>query len=162
MPILTRLLAAYAMLTALIVAVQFIFAVNPAWWRTIDWLMAASIVITLEAAQRGKRRADAAGYPDGEAGVRRFLDANVPLVAVSALLIAFAFQWSVGLGGHEQLVVDVESALCNGPNWSFNETAGQCVLPYSGMWAYINPLFVAVVGAMGARMWSEAGRASAG
>ena len=139
MPILTRLLAAYAMLTALIVAVQFIFAVDPGWWQTIDWLMFASIVITLEAAQRWKRRADAAGYPDGEAGVRRFLDANVPLVAVSALLIAFAFQWSDSLNDNAQ-------SMANG----------------GGLWAYIDSLFVAVAGAVGARMWSEAGRASAG
>lgn len=139
MPILTRLLAAYAMLTALIVAVQFIFAVDPGWWQTIDWLMFASIVITLEAAQRWKRRADAAGYPDGEVGVRRFLDANVPLVAVSALLIAFAFQWSDSLNDNAQ-------GMANG----------------GGLWAYIDSLFVAVAGAVGARMWSDAGRASAG
>ena len=139
MPILTRLLAVYAMLTALIVAVQFIFAVQPAWWQAIDWLMAASIVITLEEAWRGKRLADAAGYPDGEAGVRRFLDANVPLVAVFALLIAFAFQWSDTLNGNAQ-------GMANG----------------GGLWAYIDALFVPVVGALGARMWSAAGRASAG
>lgn len=156
MPILMRLLAAYAMLTAVIVAVQFVFAVDPARWGEIDWLMAAAIIISLVAAYHGKRRA-AAGYSDGEVGVRRFLDANVPLVAASALLIAFAFQWSVSLSGHEQLVVDGEGIRCADHGWNFNE-AGQCVLPYSGLWAYINPLFVVVAGAMGARMWSAAGR----
>ena len=135
MPILMRLLAAYAMLTALIVAVQFVFAVDPAWWGTIDRLMVAAILISLAAAYHGKRRADAAGYPDGEAGVRRFLDANVPLVAASALLIAFAFQWSDGLNDNAQ-------GMANG----------------GGLWAYIDPLFVVVAGAMGARMWSAAGR----
>ena len=139
MPILMRLLAIYAMLTALIVAVQFIFAVQPAWWREIDYLMAAAIVITLAAAWHGKSRADAAGYPEGEAGVRRFLDANVPLVAAFALLIAFAFQWSDSLNGNAQ-------GMANG----------------GGLWAYIDALFVPVVGALGARMWSAAGRASAG
>lgn len=142
MPILMRLLAAYTMLTALLLASKFIFDIARPDWPVVNWLMAAAILIVLITAFHGKRRADAAGYAEGESGVRRFLDANVPFYAAAALLIAFAFQWSDGLAGHEQLVVDgVE-------------------LPYSGLWAYIDPLYVALVGAMSARMWSAAGRAS--
>ena len=142
MPILMRLLAAYTMLTALLVAVKFIFDIPQPSWDIVDWLMAAAILIVLLAAFHAKRRADAAGYEGGEWGVRRLLDANVPFYAAAALLIAFAFQWSDKIAGHEQLVVGGEE------------------LPYSSLWAYINPVFVALAGAMSARMWKAADRAS--
>lgn len=142
MPIVMRLLAAYTMLTALILAVKFVFDVSRPDWAVVDWMMAAAILIVLVTAFHAKRRADAAGYAEGEGGVRRFLDANVPFYAAAALLIAFAFQWSDGLAGHRQLVVNGEE------------------LPYSGLWAYIDPIFIVLVGAMSARMWSAADRAS--
>ena len=144
MAILMRLLAVYMMLTALLVAVKFIFAIPQPDWGTVDWLMAATVVIALGAAYHGKSRADAAGYAEGEGGVRRFLDANVPFYAACALLIAFAFQWSAKLGDHAQLVVNGDE------------------LGYSSLWAYINPLFIALAGAMSARMWGAANRARKG
>ena len=140
MAVLLRLLAAYTVLTALLVAVKFIFAVEQPTWDLINILMAAAIIVTVGAASYckwGIERGDG-----GEADLRRSLDVNVPFYAAVALLIAFAFQWSVVLNDHVQGV-----ALVDGVERSFGS-----------LWAYIDTLFIVVTGMVGVRVWRAAGR----
>ena len=140
MAILLKLLAAYTVLLALLVAVKFIFATPQPGWPELNWLMAAGIIITMAGAFSCKRQveADSGAEPD----VRRLLDVNVPFYAAAALLIAFAFQWSSSLNDHVQM-----TALVDGKEATF-----------SSMWAYIDTLYVIVTGTVGVRMWNAAGK----
>lgn len=135
MAILLKLLSAYTVLVALLVAVKFIFAVDQPEWALLNWLMAAGVIITLGGAISCKRQLEA----DGAGGdVRRFLDVNVPFYAAVALLIAFGFQWFSELGDHVQLIAIVDG----------EDTA------ISSMWAYIDTAYIVVTGMIGVRMWN--------
>lgn len=137
MAILLKLLSAYTVLVALLVAVKFFSDIEQPEWSVINWLMAAGVVITLGGAAYCKRGLEA---DDGEPDVRRFLDVNVPFYAALALLIAFAFQWSSELNDHVQVLMDGE------------ETA------IGSMWAYIDTLYIIVTGMVGVRIWNAAGK----
>ena len=139
MAILLKLLSAYTVLVALLVAVKFFSDLEDPGWSTINWLMAAGVVITLGGAVYCKRALEADG---GEPDVRRFLDVNVPLYAALALLIAFAFQWSATLNDHVQLTV-----MANGEEMTIGS-----------MWAYIDTLYIVLTGMMGVRIWNAAGK----
>lgn len=135
MAILLKLLSAYTVLVALLVAVKFIFDIAQPEWSLLNWLMAAGVIITMGGAISCKRALEA---NDGEPDLRRFLDVNVPFYAAVALLIAFAFQWSAELSDHAPII-----ALVNG-----NETS------ISSLWAYIDTLYIIVTGMIGVRMWN--------
>ncbi|MXW29775.1 MAG: hypothetical protein F4X54_11280 [Chloroflexi bacterium] len=135
MAILLKLLSAYNVLVALLVAVKFIFDIEQPEWSVINWLMAAGVIITLGGAINCKRSLEA---EDGEPDVRRFLDVNVPFYAAVALLIAFAFQWSSELNDHVQLI-----AVVNGEDTVIGS-----------MWAYIDTAYIIVTGMVGVRMWN--------
>ena len=134
MAIVLKLLSAYTMLVALLVAIKFIFAIEQPTWTVMNWLMAAGVLITIAGATNCKLALES----DGEAqqDLRRFLDVNVPFYAAAVLLIAFAFQWFSELNSHVQVLVDGE-----------NTSIGS-------MWAYIDTLYIIVTGMIGVRMWN--------
>ncbi len=137
MAILLKLLSAYTVLVALLLAVKFIFDIEQPEWSVLNWLMAAGVIIALGGAIYCKRalEADDAG-PD----LRRFLDVNVPFYAALALFIAFAFQWSSELNDHVQVLMDGEAT------------------GIGSMWAYIDTAYIIVTGMIGVRIWNAAGK----
>ncbi len=135
MGILLKLLSAYTMLVALLVAVKFIFGIDQPEWSVLNWLMAAGVIIAVGGAINCKRQLEVDG---GEGDVRRLLDVNVPFYAATALLIAFAFQWSSELNDHVQA-----TALMAGEEISIGS-----------MWAYIDTAYIIVTGMIGVRMWN--------
>ena len=134
MAIVLKLLSAYTILVALLVAVKFIFGIAQPTWDVIDWLMAGGVLIAMGGAINCKIALER----DTDAGqdLRRFLDVNVPLYAAAALFIAFAFQWFAFLNDHVQVLMDGEAT-----------TIGS-------MWAYIDTLYIIVTGMIGVRMWN--------
>ena len=133
MAIVLKVLSAYTVLAALLVAVKFIFDIEQPSWSVMNWLMAAGVIITMGGAINCKRalEAESGAEPD----LRRFLDVNVPFYAAVALLIAFAFQWFAALNDHVQVLVDGETSI-------------------GSMWAYIDTLYIVVTGMIGVRMWN--------
>lgn len=136
MAIVLKLLSAYTMLVALLVAVKFIFAIEQPTWTVMNWLMAAGVLIALAGAINCKLALEKDS--DGGQDLRRFLDVNVPFYAAVALLIAFAFQWSSELNDHVQLTV-----MAKGEEMTIGS-----------MWAYIDTLYIIVTGMIGVRMWN--------
>lgn len=134
MAIVLKLLSAYTILVALLVAIKFIFGIEQPEWSVMNWLMAAGILIAIGGAINCKLALERDS--SGEQDVRRFLDVNVPLYAAAALLIAFAFQWFSELNDHVQVLMDGE------------ETS------IGSMWAYIDTLYIIVTGMIGVRMWN--------
>ena len=145
MAILLKLLSAYTVLVALLVAVKFFTDIEQPEWSVLNWLMAAGVVITLGGAVYCKRGLEADG---GEPDVRRILDVNVPFYAALALLIAFAFQWFSELSGHVQILADL----------TVNDVAAGHDVPISSMWAYIDTAYIVVTGMIGVRIWNAAGK----
>ena len=137
MAILLKLLSAYTVLVALLVAVKFFSDIEQPEWSVINWLMAAGVIITLGGAVYCKRALEAG---EGEPDLRRFLDVNVPFYAALALFIAFAFQWSSELNDHVQVLMDGEAT------------------SIGSMWAYIDTLYIVVTGMVGVRIWNAAGK----
>ena len=135
MAIVLKLLSAYTVLVALLVAVKFILDIEQPSWLVMNWLMAAGVLVTLAGAINCKRALEA---ESGEPDLRRFLDVNVPFYAAVALLIAFAFQWSSELNDHVQLIAVVKG----------EDT------PLGSMWAYIDTAYIIVTGMIGVRMWN--------
>lgn len=136
MAILLKLLSAYTVLVALLVAAKFILDIEQPEWSVMNWLMAGGVVIAMGGAINCKLQWESGGSAEGDA--RRFLDVHVPLYAAAALLIAFAFQWSSELNDHVQILAAV-----NGEDTAI-----------SSMWAYIDTAYIVVTGMIGVRMWN--------
>lgn len=134
MAIVLKVLSAYTVLVALLVAVKFIFGIEQPTWTVMNWLMAGGIAITMAGAVNCKLALE----KDGTEDMRRFLDVNVPFYAAVALLIAFAFQWFATVNDHVQATAVM---------------AGEEV-GIGSMWAYIDPLYIIVTGMIGVRMWN--------
>ena len=130
MSILIRAAAAYLVLLAAVVAVNFI--VTPLYhpggdepftvWETLNWFMAVGMVIALAASYVEKRRVDG----DGSADLKRYLEANAVFYGAVAVFILFFWNWFSSLS----------------PN---NEADGQ-------FWAVIDTLMPIVMGVTGCRM----------
>ncbi len=128
MSILMRAGAAYLILLAVVVAVNFV--ATPLYhpggdepftvWEILNWFMAAGMLITVAAAYMEKRRVD------GEGDLRRYVEANVLFYAAVALLLVFFWNWFSNLS----------------PN---NEPDGQ-------FWVVVDTLMPIVVGVTGCRM----------
>lgn len=128
-----RILGAYAMLTAAAVGAHFV--VTPLYddgstgfpvWKVFNWFMAPGVLVALAAGVIGKLRLER-----GEGGApdaARALGANVLFYASMVLALWFFWNWF-------------------GDLMSRGDAA---------MWAFIDPLFVLVVGAGGFRLWREA------
>lgn len=145
MAILLKLLSAYTVLVALLVAVKFFSDIEQPEWSVLNWLMAAGVIIALGGATYCKRGLE---MDDGEPDVRRFLDVNVPFYAALALLIAFAFQWFSELTDHVQILA----------NLTVNDVAAGDGVPVSSMWAYIDTAYIILTGMIGVRIWNAAGK----
>ena len=130
MSILIRAAAAYLVLLAAVVAVNFI--VTPLYhpggdepftvWEILNWFMAVGMVIALAGSYVEKRRVDG----DGSADLKRYLEANAVFYGAVAVFILFFWNWFSSLS----------------PN---NEADGQ-------FWAVIDTLMPIVMGVAGCRM----------
>ena len=131
MSILIRAAAAYLVLLAAVVAVNFI--VTPLYhpggdepftvWEILNWFMAVGMVIALAGSYVEKRRVDG----DDSADLKRYLEANAVFYGAVAVFILFFWNWFSSLS----------------PN---NEADGQ-------YWVVIDTLMPIVMGVMGCRMF---------
>lgn len=127
-----RIVAAYQMLVAVAVGVNFI--ITPLYhpggdepftvWEILNWFMAVSVVIVLLGSFARKRNMDA-----GEANTRTSLEVNVVFYAALGLFLWYFWNWF-------GVFSDQDSGT---------------------LWAFIDPLFVLVVGPAGLRVWRGAG-----
>lgn len=127
-----RIVAAYQMLLAVAVGVNFI--ITPLYhpggdepftvWEVFNWFMAVSVVIVLLGSFARKRRMDAE-----EVNTRTSLEVNVVFYAALGLFLWYFWNWF-------GVFSDQDSGT---------------------LWAFIDPLFVLVVGPAGLRMWRAAG-----
>ena len=127
-----RIVAAYQMLLAVAVAVNFI--ITPLYhpggdepftvWEVLNWFMAVSVVIVLLGSFARKRAMDA-----GEADTRTSLEVNIVFYAALGLFLWYFWNWF-------GVFSDQDSGT---------------------LWAFIDPLFVLVVGPSGLRIWRAAG-----
>ena len=136
MSIFQRILGAYSLILAAVVAV--LFFLTPVYddgstgypaWAVVNWFMTPAVLIALAASFGWKLglNKDAAG--DGD--LRRFLEVNT--LFYSALVLAL---WYLS-------------------NW-FGDMVGREV-PL--LWSFIDPLYVAVTGACGVRLWRSSATA---
>ena len=132
---LARLLSAYSMAMALVVALYFTAtpiihgdAEEFPIWEVINYFQAVAVVIALLASFMHKRVME---NNADTANVIRFLRVNIAFYSALWLFIWFFWKWFVTLNGD------------GGPE-----------LP----WTLIDPLFVIVVGVVGRHMWQGANR----
>lgn len=130
-----RILGAYVLLAAIVVAVKFIGETEWPGWTEINWLMGASVLISLVASVIWRVRHEAAGGAQGD--VRRFLDANAPVQATAMLAIAFFFQWFATVNDHVQVEAIIGDRTSN----------------IASLWAYIDTAFIVITAMVGARLW---------
>ena len=131
MSILIRVAAAYLVLLAAAVAINFI--ITPLYhpggeepftvWEILNWFMAVGMVIALAASYVEKRRVDV----DGSVDIRRYIGANVVFYAACVVFLLYFWNWFSLLS----------------PN---NEPDGQ-------FWAVIDALMPVVLGVTGCRMF---------
>lgn len=135
MTIAIRIVAAYLVLLAVVVAVNFI--ATPLYhpggdepftvWEVLNWFMAVGILITTAVTFAAKRRVDA----DDAADLKMYLRASVLFYASALVLLAFFWNWFSNLS----------------PN---NSPDGQ-------VWVFIDIVMPLVTGAAGCRLWQKAG-----
>ncbi len=135
MAIVMRVVAAYLVLLAVVVALNFI--ATPLYhpggdepftvWEFLNWFMAAGIVITIAVAFAAKRAVDA----DESADVKQYLRASL-LFYVSALVF-LAFFW----------------------NWFSNLSPNN--VPDGLVWVFVDTVMPLVAGVTGCRLWQRAG-----
>ena len=134
MSILVRAVAAYLVLMGAVIAVNFVL--TPVYhpggdepftvWETINWFMAAAIVLTLVFSYTYKRRID----KDESADVKRFIEANTVFHVTIVVFLLFFYNWFSNLS----------------PN---NEPDGQ-------VWTIVDTVMPIVLGVTGIRMWRSA------
>ena len=134
MSILVRAVAAYLVLVGVLVAVNFVL--TPVYhpggdepftvWETLNWFMAAAMVLTLVSSYAYKRRVDS----DESADVKRFIEANTVFHVTIVVFLLFFFNWFSNLS----------------PN---NEPDGQ-------VWTIVDTVMPIVLGVTGIRMWRSA------
>lgn len=135
MAIAIRIVAAYLVLLAVVVAVNFI--ATPLYhpggdepftvWEVLNWFMAVGILITTAVTYVAKRRVDA----DDAADLKMYLRTSVLFYASALVLLAFFWNWFSNLS----------------PN---NSPDGQ-------VWVFIDIVMPLVTGATGCRLWQKAG-----
>ena len=131
MSVLIRAAAAYLVLLAVVIAVNFI--ITPLYhpggdepftvWEILNWFMAVGMVIALAASYVDKRRVDG----DASADVKRYIEANVVFYATVVVFLLYFWNWFSLLS----------------PN---NQADGQ-------FWAVIDTLMPVVLGVIGCRMF---------
>ena len=127
-------LGCYALIVAAVVAVKFIGGVSWPGWTQLNYLMAGGVLIALGCAVAWKQGERARGGSGGD--IRRFLDANVPLQAAAALLVAFSFQWFATIGDHVQVVAVIGGRESN----------------VASLWAYVDTAYIVITAMVGLRL----------
>lgn len=135
MTIAIRIVAAYLVLLAVAVAVNFI--ATPLYhpggdepytvWEVLNWFMAVGIVITTAVTFRAKRFVDA----DDSADLKRYLRASVLFYVSALVLMVFFWNWFSDLSPD------------NSPDGQF--------------WVVVDTVMPLVTGATGCRLWQLAG-----
>ncbi len=136
MTIAIRIVAAYLVLLAVAVAVNFI--ATPLYhpggdepftvWEVLNWFMAVGILITTVVTFRAKRQVDA----DDSADLKQYLRASVLFYGSALVLMVFFWNWFSNLSPN------------NSPDGQF--------------WVLIDTVMPLVTGATGCRLWQLAGR----
>lgn len=141
MDIVKRLLAAYLVAIATAVALHFIFASfyrdavdTGQLWNILNWFMAVAVLVTLIVRYLGKVKLDRQGS-DGSV-TRKYLEVNAALYLAAVLTIWFFWNW------FDDLMVGADS-----------QSDIRLIL-----WAFIDPLFVLIVGTTGCRLWQPLAR----
>ena len=139
MPMLNRLVAAYLLLVAVVVAVNFI--VTPWYhpggdepfevWEILNYFMAAGMVLGLAGSYIEKRRVDA----DSSADVKSYLGSNAAFYGTVAVFLLYFWNWFSLLSGKH---LDNDN------------------LPDGQFWTVIDALMPIVLGVTGCRMWRNA------
>lgn len=134
MTIAIRIVAAYLVLLAVVVAVNFI--ATPLYhpggdepytvWKVLNWFMAVGIVIATLVLYRAKRQIDA----DESADLRSFLRTRVLFYASTLVLMVFFWNWFSDLS----------------PN---HDPDGQ-------VWVFVDTVMPLVTGVTGCRLWQRA------
>lgn len=136
MSIVQRILGVYSVVMAAVVGV--LFFLTPVYddgstgyptWVVVNWFMAPAVLIALAASFAWKLGLNKGGAGDGD--LRRSIEVNA--LFYSALVLAL---WYLS-------------------NW-FGDMAGREV-PL--LWSFIDPLYVAVTGACGVRLWRSSATA---
>ena len=137
MTILRRAAGAYALLMAAAVGANFVL--TPLYddgstgypvWSVLNWFMAPAVLLAV-AASLGWKLRPAEGGGDARDALRRF-ESNVLFYASTILGLWFFWNWFADIAGRDS----------------------------ASLWTFINPLFAAVLGACGVRLWREAQGAS--
>lgn len=134
MAIAVRIVAAYLVLLAVAVAVNFV--ATPLYhpggdepftvWEVLNWFMAAGILITIVVTYRAKRSVDA----DESADLRMYLRTRFLFYVSAVVLMAFFWNWFSNLS----------------PN---HEPDGQ-------VWVFVDTVMPLVTGVTGCRLWKLA------
>ena len=132
--VVSRILGAYVLLIALVLAIKFIGKTPVPSWTQMNIVMALGILISLGAAIYWKAQDESGGGHGGD--VRRFLDINLPLHLLGGLLIAFFFQWFAVLTDHVQVLATIGDRPAN----------------IASLWAYIDVAYIPITGMIGVRL----------
>ncbi len=133
MAIIRRILGAYSLVTAAVVGVFFF--ITPLYddgstgyptWTLLNWFMAPAVLISFVASLNWKLGLRKAD--DGNADLKRYLEVNVLFYSALVLSLWFLSNWLGDMVGEE--------------------------VPL--LWSFIDPLYVAVTGACGVRLWRSA------
>ena len=137
--IVSRILGAYVLLIALVLAIKFIGKTPVPSWTQMNIVMALGILISLGAAIYWKTQDESAAKNAGNngGGVRRFLDVNLPIHLLGGLLIAFFFQWFAVLNDHVQVLATIGDRPAN----------------IASLWAYIDIAYIPITGMIGVRLF---------
>ena len=130
MKLIQRIAGAYSLVLAAVVGVFFF--ITPLYddggtgypaWVVLNWLMAPAVLIAFLAGIRWKLQLGRA--EEGSADLRSYVEANVFFYSALVLLLWFLSNWLGDMVGEE--------------------------VPL--LWSFIDPLYVAVTGACGIRLW---------
>ena len=133
MTIIQRVLGAYSLVVAAVVGLFFF--ITPLYddgstgyptWTLLNWFMAPAVLITCVASLNWKLALSKAG--GGNADLKRYLEVNVLFYGALVLGLWFLSNWLGDMVGQE--------------------------VPL--LWSFIDPLYVAVTGACGVRLWRSA------
>ena len=130
-----RLIGAYVLVVALVLAIKFIGKTPIPSWSQMNIVMAIGVILSLGAAIYWKVRDESDGGHGGD--VRRFLDVNTPIQVAGALFIAFFFQWFAALNDHVQVLA----------------TIGERPANIASLWAYIDVAYIVITGMIGVRLF---------
>ncbi len=130
-----RLIGAYVLVVALVLAIKFIGKTPIPSWSQMNIVMAVGVILSLGAAIYWKVRDESDGGHGGD--VRRFLDVNTPVQVAGALFIAFFFQWFAALNDHVQVLA----------------TIGERPANIASLWAYIDVAYIVITGMIGVRLF---------